>query len=357
MCYVEVLNNGEVAIDARNTAGTIHGTLTYVVQHSISPIGSDNSWTVSNKLKEAWGVFGVGGIKPGNNQVDIPLPFTAPDSKALTIMTSLQTHEVENVSYFTDVKIMGIALNTSTIRLIAYNNGSHTVYAQIACHVIAREAYQHSISHTVDNSWHVFKYPDGFVRIVRKATMNVQANERHGEMYYHGYTQQYPSGILSEVLYADVKIARASGLWGTSLQRATTSQLSYYATCSTKQSSVSATLMFLIEGIAAEQFSISPLVKVSTLSKSITVASNNGLNFSIDVPNIDGYLFVGAVGFNSSAWEVCFASLRPNGNTISASVFNNASKKLSATVRINALYVAGQGILYPSFIRPKSKRF
>ncbi len=31
MCYVEVLNNGEVAIDARNTAGTIHGTLTYVV--------------------------------------------------------------------------------------------------------------------------------------------------------------------------------------------------------------------------------------------------------------------------------------------------------------------------------------
>ena len=108
---------------------------------SISPIGSDNSWTVSNKLKEAWGVFGVGGIKPGNNQVDIPLPFTAPASQALTIMTSLQAHEVENVSYFTDVKIMGIALNASTIRLIAYNNGSHTVFAQIACHVIAREAY------------------------------------------------------------------------------------------------------------------------------------------------------------------------------------------------------------------------
>ena len=71
----------------------------------------------------------------------MPLPFTAPASQALTIMTSLQAHEVENVSYFTDVKIMGIALNTSTIRLIAYNNGSHTVYAQIACHVIAREAY------------------------------------------------------------------------------------------------------------------------------------------------------------------------------------------------------------------------
>ena len=95
------------------------------------------------------------------------------------------------------------------------------------------------------------------------------------------------------------------------------------------------------------QFSISPLVKVSTLSKSITVDSNNGLNFSIDVPNIEGYSFVGAVGFNSSAWEVCFASLQPNGNTISASVFNNASKKLSATIIINALYVAGQSILYP----------
>lgn len=87
--------------------------------------------------------------------------------------------------------------------------------------------------------------------------------------------------------------------------------------------------------------SISPLVKVSTLSKSITVDSNNGLNFSIDVPEVEGYSFVGAVGFNSSAWEVCFASLRPNGNTISASVFNNASKKLSATIIINALYVAG----------------
>ena len=82
--------------------------------------------------------------------------------------------------------------------------------------------------------------------------MNVQADEQHGEMYYHGYTQPYPSGILSEVLYADVKIARASGLWGTSVQRVTTSELSYYATCSTQQSSVSATLMFLVEGITAE---------------------------------------------------------------------------------------------------------
>ena len=83
------------------------------------------------------------------------------------------------------------------------------------------------------------------------------------------------------------------------------------------------------------------MVKVSTLSKSITVDSNNGLNFSIDVPEVEGYSFVGAVGFNSSAWEVCFSSLRPLNNTISGSVFNNASKKLSATIRINALYVAG----------------
>lgn len=82
--------------------------------------------------------------------------------------------------------------------------------------------------------------------------MNVQADENHGEMYYHGYTQPFPSGILSEVLYADVKIVRASGLWDTSLQSATTSQLSYYATCATQQSSVSATFMFLIEGITAE---------------------------------------------------------------------------------------------------------
>lgn len=82
--------------------------------------------------------------------------------------------------------------------------------------------------------------------------MNVQADEQYGDMYYHGYTQPYPSGILSEVLYADVKIARASGLWGTSIQRATTSELSYYATCATQQSSVSATFMFLVEGITAE---------------------------------------------------------------------------------------------------------
>ena len=82
--------------------------------------------------------------------------------------------------------------------------------------------------------------------------MNVQADEMHGDMYYHGYTQQFPSGILSEVLYADVKIARASGLWDASLQSVTTSQLSYYATCATQQSSVSATFMFLIEGITAE---------------------------------------------------------------------------------------------------------
>lgn len=87
--------------------------------------------------------------------------------------------------------------------------------------------------------------------------------------------------------------------------------------------------------------SISPLVKVSTLSKSITVNSSNGLNFSIDVPGVEGYSFVGAVGFNSSAWEVCFASLRQNGNSLSCSVFNNASKKLTATISVNALYVAG----------------
>lgn len=80
--------------------------------------------------------------------------------------------------------------------------------------------------------------------------MNVQADEKHGEMYYHGYTQSFPDGILSEVLYADIKIARASGLWDTSLQRATTSQLSYYATCSTQQSLVGATFMFLIIGMA-----------------------------------------------------------------------------------------------------------
>ena len=86
---------------------------------------------------------------------------------------------------------------------------------------------------------------------MRKATMNVQADEKHGETYYHGYTQQFPSGILSEVLYADVRIVRASGLWGSSLQSVTTSALSYYATCSTQQSSVQATFMFIIEGIAA----------------------------------------------------------------------------------------------------------
>lgn len=85
-----------------------------------------------------------------------------------------------------------------------------------------------------------------------KATMNAQADEKHGEMYYHDYTQPFPSGILSEVLYADVRIARVSGLWGTSIQRATTSELSYYATCATQQSSVSATFMFLVEGITAE---------------------------------------------------------------------------------------------------------
>ena len=79
--------------------------------------------------------------------------------------------------------------------------------------------------------------------------MNVRADEKHGEMYYHGYTQPLPGGILSEVLYADVRIAKASGLWGTSLQMATTSQLSYYATCSTQQSSVEATFMFLILGV------------------------------------------------------------------------------------------------------------
>ena len=79
--------------------------------------------------------------------------------------------------------------------------------------------------------------------------MGVQADEKHGEMYYHGYTQSYPSGILSEVLYADVRITKASGLWGTSLQRVTTSELSYYATCTTQQSSVEATFMFLIVGM------------------------------------------------------------------------------------------------------------
>ena len=106
-----------------------------------------------------------------------------------------------------------------------------------------------SIDHTIINSWHVYRLPNGLAAIVRNATMNVQADEQHGDMYYHGYTQQFPSGILSEVLYADVKIARASGLWDTSLQSVTTSQLSYYATCATQQSSVSATFMFLILGM------------------------------------------------------------------------------------------------------------
>ena len=84
---------------------------------------------------------------------------------------------------------------------------------------------------------------------MRNATMGVQADEKHGEMYYHGYTQPYPSGILSEVLYADVRIAKASGLWGTSLQRVTTSELSYYATCTTQQATSNATFMFLIVGM------------------------------------------------------------------------------------------------------------
>lgn len=82
------------------------------------------------------------------------------------------------------------------------------------------------------------------------------------------------------------------------------------------------------------------MVKVSTLSTKVSVNANNGTNFSIDVPEIDGYSFVGIVGFNSSAWEVCPASLRPLNNTISGSVFNNASSKLSSTIRINVLYVA-----------------
>ena len=92
-------------------------------------------------MHEAWGAFGVGGISTGNNQVDIPLPFSVPEARALTVITALQAHEVESVSYFTDVKTIGIALNESTIRLIAYNNGTHGVGAQIACHVIERAAY------------------------------------------------------------------------------------------------------------------------------------------------------------------------------------------------------------------------
>ena len=92
-------------------------------------------------MHEAWGAFGVGGISAGNNQVDIPLPFSAPEPRALTILTSLQAHEVESVPYFTDVKTMGIALNGNTVRLFAYNNGTHNVSAQIACHVIERAAY------------------------------------------------------------------------------------------------------------------------------------------------------------------------------------------------------------------------
>nr|DAZ74333.1 MAG TPA: hypothetical protein [Caudoviricetes sp.] len=92
-------------------------------------------------MGEAWGAFGVGGISPGENKVDIPLPFSAPAARALTIITSLQANEVESVSYFTDVKTMGIALNENTISLIAYNNGTHGVSAQIACHVILRETY------------------------------------------------------------------------------------------------------------------------------------------------------------------------------------------------------------------------
>jgi hypothetical protein len=114
---------------------------------------------------------------------------------------------------------------------------------------VSEKEFRTSIDHTIINSWHVYRLPNGLAAIVRNATMNVQADEQHGDMYYHGYTQPLPGGILSEVLYADVRIAKASGLWGTSLQRATTSQLSYYATCSTQQSSVEATFMFLILGV------------------------------------------------------------------------------------------------------------
>jgi hypothetical protein len=86
--------------------------------------------------------------------------------------------------------------------------------------------------------------------------------------------------------------------------------------------------------------SIDPLFQVRTLSTSASINANNGVNLSIDVPVIDGFTFVGVVGFNSSSWECCFASARPNGNTISASLFNSASSKMTPTIRLNALYIA-----------------
>lgn len=88
------------------------------------------------------------------------------------------------------------------------------------------------------------------------------------------------------------------------------------------------------------QHSIDPLFQVRTLSTSASINANNGVNLSIDVPVIDGFTFVGVVGFNSSSWECCFASARPNGNTISASLFNSASSKMTPTIRLNALYIA-----------------
>ena len=86
--------------------------------------------------------------------------------------------------------------------------------------------------------------------------------------------------------------------------------------------------------------SISPLFQTRSLSTSVSINANNGANLSIDVPVIDGYTFVGVVGFNSSSWECCFASARPNGNAIAVSLFNNASSKMTPTIRVNALYIA-----------------
>lgn len=75
------------------------------------------------------------------NEVQVELPFTAKDSNAITIQTSLVFKPSSSSSYFTDVSLMSQVIDENAIMLSAYNSGSRTVDGQISAHVMERAVY------------------------------------------------------------------------------------------------------------------------------------------------------------------------------------------------------------------------